>query len=193
MPVGSDAAVCAQQLPATTSAAAPAAAAATTSRAAAPGVQPFPTLSKFRSVADFYNCFSKPNARTGEPALEEQEDAAGSSWRRGGKQAAEAGGRGSNRQRWYELKNTANAIRWQAAERNQRRGPQVSPSKMAAELDQKRVAEGMTVPNFCKRLIKEYINSVPAEQRQKPAAAKGKGKGKAAAAKGKKGGEAGGA
>jgi hypothetical protein len=60
----------------------------------------------------------------------------------------------------------------------------VSPSKMAADLDKQREAEGMTVPNFCNRLIKEYINSVPAEQRQKPAAAKGKGK--TAAAKGKK-------
>jgi hypothetical protein len=96
-------------------------------------------------VAEFYTCFSKPNARTGQPALEEQEDAAGSSWRRGGKQAAEAGGRVSNRQRWYELKNTANAIRWLAAERNKQRGPHVSPSKVAAELDKQREAEGMAI------------------------------------------------
>ena len=89
----------------------------------------------------------------------------------GGKQIAAAGGK-SNRQRWHELAKTVVAIHHEADKRDQHRGRKVSPEKVADELDARRRGEGVTVANFCKQLIKEYREQVPAAQRGTKGAAK---------------------
>ena len=147
-------------------------AAAPQAAAAAPAViRPFPTLSKFRSLMELLQWYTSGDPRTGEPSPEQQEDASGSQWRRGGKQATAVGGK-SNRQRWHELATTVMAIRHEADKRNQHRGRKVSPEKVADELDARRRGEGVTVANFCKQLIKEYREQVPAAQRGTKGAAK---------------------